>query len=105
MPVLECNQPFMMLSFSLSSLSFLNFRFLSFYSWRCQERNILRTKGISLRNCSAASVGEYYRVIKYYQLSWKRKLATVKRFKAKQLFRVANLRYQLCSVDNTKLLL
>ena len=35
----------------------------------------------------------------------KRKLATVKRFKAKQLFRVANLRYQLCSVDNTKLLL
>ena len=27
-------------------------------------------------------MGEYNRVIKYYQLSWQRKLATVKSFKA-----------------------
>ena len=34
------------------------------------------------RNCGAASVGEYNRVIKCYQLSWKRKLATIKSLKA-----------------------
>ena len=34
------------------------------------------------RNCGAASVGGYNRVIWYYQLIWKRKLTTVKSFKA-----------------------
>ena len=39
----------------------------------------LRKKGASMeRNCGAASVGEYNRVIYCCQLSWKRKLATVK---------------------------
>ena len=63
-------------------------------------------KGISfLRNCGAALVGEYNRVIQFYQLSCKRKLTTVKGLKAEQgltletsafkLFKVANLRFQL----------
>ena len=34
------------------------------------------------RNCGAASVGGYNRVIWYYQLIWKRRLTTVKSFKA-----------------------
>ena len=40
-------------------------------------------KGVSfLRNCGATSVEEYNRVIYCYQLSGKRKLATVKSLKA-----------------------
>ena len=40
-------------------------------------------KGVSfLRNCGTASVGEYNGVIQCYQLSWKRKSATVKSLKA-----------------------
>ena len=43
----------------------------------------LGKKGVSLeRNCGAALVGEYNRVIYCFQLSWKRKLATVKNLKA-----------------------
>ena len=34
-------------------------------------------------------------VIKYYQLTWLRKLSTVKSLNAFQLFKAANLRYQL----------
>lgn len=33
-------------------------------------------------SCGAVSVGEYNRVIYYYQESWQRKLATVKSLKA-----------------------
>ena len=45
------------------------------------------------RNCGATSVGEYKWLIKYHQLSWWRKLATVKNFKAEvsKLLTVANL--------------
>ena len=41
--------------------------------------NYWMNKGVS---CGAASVGEYNRVIYYYQESWQRKLATVKSLKA-----------------------
>ena len=40
------------------------------------------TGGSFWRNCGAVSVGEYDRVIWCYQLSWKRKLSTVKSLKA-----------------------
>ena len=67
-------------------------------------------KGVSfLRNCGATSVEEYNRVIYCYQLSWKRKLAIVKRkpfvraineglmleTSAFKLFTVASLRFKL----------
>ena len=38
-------------------------------------------KGVSLRNCGAAS-WEYYKIIWFYQLSWQCELATVKRFES-----------------------
>ena len=41
--------------------------------------NYWMNEGVS---CGAASVGEYNRVIYYYQESWQRKLATVKSLKA-----------------------
>ena len=45
--------------------------------------NLLAIKGVGFyRNCGAASVGEYKKVIWFYQLSWYRKVVTVKSFKA-----------------------
>ena len=44
---------------------------------------IMRIKGLSFqRNCGAAWVGEYNRVIKYYQLSWLHKVASKQSSKA-----------------------
>ena len=45
------------------------------------RRLFRRMKGVSFQsNCGAASVGEYNNLC--YQLSWKRKLASVKKLKA-----------------------
>ena len=47
------------------------------------ERGTMKVKGVSFkRDCGDASLGEYNRVIKYYQLSWYHKLASIMSFKA-----------------------
>ena len=55
------------------------------------------------RNCGAASVGGYNRVIWYYQLIWKRKLTTVKSFKADVSSSSRWPMYVFKSVNNIKL--
>ena len=54
---------------SVSSIGF----FISYFCIKMIDTHILDTihKGVSFqRNCGAASVEEYNRVIEYYQLSW-----------------------------------
>ena len=55
------------------------------------------------RNCGAVSVGGYNRVIWYYQLIWKRKLTTVKSFKADVSSSSRWPMYVFKSVNNIKL--
>ena len=66
---------------NVTEISYYHLSIVNF-SYKFNTTSVWRKDVSFLRNCGAASVGEYSRAIECYQLSWKRKLAAVNNFKA-----------------------